>query len=130
MSEQMPQREYTLANGLSVTVTDVSRHYYGGYWQVALEASCLVGLETAFFDCSETAEAARRLLGDAVPFVRRLERMAVHGEELDAVREELLQRIERHLLGFLAHERFPERFIQTEFQQRNKRTARGFPCLV
>ncbi len=130
MSDQPLLRDCSLANGLRVTVTDVSRHYYGGYWQVALEVRCLVPLEAACFDDTATADNARRLLGDVVPFVRKLERMAVHGDEQQTAQLELLERFDHHLLPFLANNRFPDRFIQTEFQKRSKKTNRGIPCLL
>lgn len=130
MSDQPALRDCCLANGLQVVVTDVSRHYYGGYWQVALEVSCLVPLEFAVFGDAATKADARHLLGEAVPFVRRLERMAVRGDEQDAVRAELLERFDRHLLPFLLNERFPDSFIQTEVQKRSKKTNRGIPCLL
>ncbi len=130
MSDQPLLRDCCLDNGLRVTVTDVSRHYYGGYWQVALEVCCLVPLEAASFIDIAIADDARRLLGEVVPFVRRLERMAVRGDEQETARLELLERFDHHLLPFLGNDRFPGRFIQTEFQQRLKKTNRGIPCLL
>ena len=130
MSDQALLRDCSLANGLRVIVTDVSRHYYGGYWQVALEVRCLVPLETGCFSDTATAEDARRLLGDAVPFVRKLERMAVRCDEQETARMELLERFDCHLLPFLGNNRFPDRFIQTEFLQRSKKINRGIPCLL
>ena len=130
MSEQPFLRDNSLPNGLQVTVADVSRHYYGGYWQVCLEVSCLVPLEMGRFSDPATEADARRLLGTAVPFVRHLEKMAVHGDELAAVRQELLERFDRHLLPFLGNQQFPARFIQSEFQKRCKKSNRGIPCLI
>jgi hypothetical protein len=130
MSEQSFLRDSTLANGLQVTVADVSRHYYGGYWQVCLEVSCLVSLEMGQFSDPATESDARLLLGTTVPFVRHLEKMAVHGDELAAVRQELLERYDRHLLPFLGNQQFPSRFIQSEFQKRCKKSNRGIPCLI
>lgn len=130
MSEQSFLRERTLPNGLQVIVSDVSRHYYGGYWQVSLEVSCLVPLEMGQFSDPAAETDARRLLGTVVPFVRHLEKMAVHGDELAAVRQELLERFDRHLLPFLGNQQFPSRFIQTEFQKRCKKSNRGIPCLL
>lgn len=123
-------KECSLPNGLQVTVKDVSRHYYGGYWQVCLEVSCLVSLELGQFSDPAVEADARRLLGTAVPFVRHLEKMAVHGDELDAVRQGLLERYDRHLLPFLGNQQFPSRFIQSEFQKRSKKSNRGIPCLI
>ena len=130
MSDQAFLRECSLANGLQVTVSDVSCHYYGGYWQVAIEVRCLVPLEAGNFSDTATAADVRRLLGDAIPFIRRLERMAVAGDKLETARLELLERFDRHLLPFLNNDRFPTRFIQTEYQQRSKKNSRGIPCLL
>lgn len=130
MSDQPLLRDCSLPNGLRVTVTDVSRHYYGGYWQVALELSCLVPLDAASFADTVTSADARRLLGNTIPFVRRLERMAVRGDQQETARLELLERFDRHLLPFLANDHFPDRFIQSEFQQRRKINNRGIPCLL
>lgn len=130
MSEQTFLRNYTLPNGLQVTVADVSRHYYGGYWQVCLEVSCLVSLEMGRFSDPATEADARRLLGTVVPFVRHLEKMAVHGDELAAVRQELLERFDCHLLPFLGNQQFPSRFVQSEFKKRCKKSNRGIPCLI
>jgi hypothetical protein len=129
MTDQPVLRECRLANGLEVTVTDVSRHYYGGYWQMSLEVRCLVLLDAGMFSDPAVASAARRLLGETVPFVRRLERMAVRGDEQETVRQELLERCERHLLPFLGTDHFPVRFIQSEYQQRSKKTGAFFPRL-
>jgi hypothetical protein len=130
MSDQAFLRDNILANGLQVTVSDVSRHYYGGYWQVCLEVSCLVPLEMGQFSDPAAETDARRLLGTAVPFVRHLEKMAVHADELAAVRQELLERFDRHLLPFLGNQQFPARFILSEFQKRSKKSNRGIPCLL
>ncbi|MDK9716910.1 MAG: hypothetical protein OEL57_03260 [Trichlorobacter sp.] len=130
MSEQSFLRENNLPNGLQVTVADVSRHYYGGYWQVCLEVSCLVPLEMGLFSDQVTEADARRLLGGEVLFVRHLEKMAVHADEQETVRQDLLERFDRHLLPFLGSQQFPSRFIHTEFQRRCKKSNRGIPCLL
>lgn len=130
MPEKSLLRDCSLPNGLQVIVKDVSRHYYGGYWQVCLEVSCLVSLDLGLFSDPATEADARRLLGTAVPFVRHLEKMAVHGDELATVRQELLERFDRHLLPFLGNQQFPSRFVQSEFQKRCKKSNRGIPCLL
>jgi hypothetical protein len=130
MSTSTILKTAVLPNGLQVTVSDVSRHYYGGYWQVCLEVSCLVPLDMGQFSDPAAEKDARRLLGTTVPFVRHLEKMAVHGDELAAVRQELLERFDCHLLPFLGNQLFPARFIQTEFQKRSDKSNRGIPCLL
>lgn len=131
MSEQQPLLyDAVLANGLRVMVRDVTRHYFGGYWQVALEVSSVVPLAGAELADDCDPDDVKRLLGETVLFVRRLEKMAVPGDERDVVRVGLLERCERHLLPFLASPQFPARFIQAEYAQRRKKSLRGIPCLA
>lgn len=131
MSEQQsPLYDAVLANGLRVVVRDVTRHYFGGYWQVALEVSSTVPLDGVEFADDIDPNDVRRLLGDTVLFVRRLEKMAVLGNERETARAGLLERCERHLLPFLASPQFPARFILAEYAQRRKKSLRGIPCLA
>lgn len=129
MSEQDLLRDVVLPNGLQVTVHDGSRHYFGGYWQVAIEVTCPIAVSTTL--SAESAEAAevRVVLGETVLFVRRLERMAVRNDERETVLQHLLERFERTLLPFLGNECFPARFVQDEYRKHLKRTVRGIPCL-
>lgn len=119
---------HLLPNGLRLELFNLSRHYFGGYWRVELEARCMVPLAAGCCNDSAQFEEQRRLLGDSVPFVRRLERMAVPAEAVDAVRAELLARIERQMLPLLSHEQFAPRFITGEYTKRLKRPVRGIPC--
>lgn len=128
MSDQ-PIRSEQLDNGLLVTVHDVTRHYFGGYWQVALEVRCEVPLSCKQFSDAAAESEAQRLLGDSVLFTRRLERMAVPGTEQEAAQAELFSRFEQTILPFLASSQFPPRFIDAELKQRSKRVIRGIPCL-
>ena len=129
MHSRTPLAEYDLANGLRVELLDVSRHYYGGYWQVALEASCQAPLSLELFDDHGAFADARRLMGETVPFVRRLEKMAVRQDLVEQARQELRERFEKHLLSFLASEKFPAAFISSELEKQRKKTVRSAPCL-
>lgn len=129
MHNRTPLAAHDLANGLRVELLDVSRHYYGGYWQVALEASCQVPLSLELFDDPGEFADARRLLGMAVPFVRRLEKMAVRQDLVEKAIKELRERFEKQLLPFLAGEKFPAAFISSELEKQRKKTVRSVPCL-
>ncbi len=127
MHSQTLVASHDLPNGLRVELLDVSRHYYGGYWQVALEVVCQVPLSARLFDDPLMCADARTLLGEVVPFVRRLEKMAVRQDLMEQARQELRERFERHLLPFLSNEKFPASFISSELDQRRKKTVRGVP---
>ena len=123
------EENYILPNGLALNVRDVSRHYFGGYWQVAVEARSSVPVtEDSFASASEFAEA-RTLLGYSVEFSRRLEKMAVPLDEMPAVRDSLLERVRQNLLPLVSSELFQSRFLAAECRRRSGRKSRGIPCL-
>lgn len=128
MTDPITLPSQTLPNGLTVKLLDCTRHYYGGYWHVVIEISCMVPVSAAFFNDPEDFEAAERILGKQLPFVRRLEKMAVQQNLLDQVRQELLERFESNLRPFLSHEKFPSRFINSELEQQRKKVLRGPLC--
>ncbi len=128
--EAMSEKVFMLDNGLSVAVADVSRHYYGGYWQVAIELSTAVPVTEELFDSSSSWQDARRVLGDSVCFVRRLDKMAVPASDMERVRDELLQRMKMNMLPLLSSDRFATCFVATEYRQRLKKNIRGIPCLI
>ncbi|CAH2031787.1 hypothetical protein [Trichlorobacter ammonificans] len=116
-----------LSNGLRVELWDVSRHYFGGYWQVALEARCPVALRPELFDGPAACDEARHLLGECVMYVQRLERMAVRQDLLEPVRRELVQRFEHHVVPFLSHPRFAAGFIAGKSAKCRRKVVRGIP---
>ena len=123
------QQEYMLENGLCLTVKNVSSHYFGGYWQVALEINSAVPVTEECFESRFCYEDARRLLGDRVNFVRRLEKMAVSGGDVELVLKGLSERICNTILPLVSGERFPLRFVATEYEKRLKKNLRSIPLL-
>ncbi len=129
MSDSQVVQTIPLANGLKVTIIDVSRHYFGGYWRLSLEARCLVPLSAAGMDDPVRLEEMRSQLGDQVPFVSTIEQMAVPPEQVDETRNALQQRLLDQVIPLLEHPDFAARFIAKTYQQKLKRTLRGIPCL-
>lgn len=128
MSEHLPLAVHALPNGLSLEIFDTSRHYYGGYWRLSLEARCLVPLSFAGLDNQTLLGDIRRLLGDPVPFVRCVDQMAVPPERVAQTRSELLQRLEGQMIPLVSHPHFVDRFLTSQYQQRAQ-SNRGIPCL-
>lgn len=129
MSENKALLVRECANGLRLELFDVSRHYFGGYWRLGLEARCLVPLSAAGNHDPDRFEELRRLVGDPVPFVRSIEQMAVPPEQVEAARVVLQERLLAQVLPLLEHPDFAARFVAREYQQRIRRTLRGIPCL-
>ena len=129
MPEIAPQTVFELSNGLQLELHDASRHYFGGYWRLSMEARCLVPLAAAGIDDPAQLEEMRRQLGDPVPFVRSLEQMAVYPAQLESSRAALRQRLLEQTRPLLEHPQFAARFLAKEYQKRVRRTLRGIPCL-
>ena len=130
MTESPVLAMHELSNGLHLELFDRSRHYFGGYWHLCLEACCQVPLAAAGIEDPARFEELRRQLGDPIPFVRRVEQMAVPPERVDAIRSDLQQRLLAQMVPLLEHPDFAARFVTKEYQQRTRRTQRGIPCLV
>jgi len=130
MSEKDALMVREFANGLRLELFDASRHYFGGYWRLSIEARCLVPLSAANIEDPEYLAELRRQLGDPVPFVRSVEQMAVPPERVDGARAALQERLLAQLVSLVEHPDFAARFLAKEYQQRIKRTLRGIPCLT
>lgn len=116
MENNTPIGKLELAHGVKALITDHSRHYYGGYYHVCLEISAEVPLvEEWFKDATEYADAVRRL-GASACFRRKLEKMAVPADELDTVRQRLLDSFDAHMRSYLLREDFPRRFVLSEYR--------------
>lgn len=129
MSEDSAQNVHQLTNGLRLELIDTSRHYFGGYWRLRIEARCLVPLSAAGCDDPTRLEEMCRQLGDPVLFVRSVEQMAVPPERIASTLILLRQRLLEQTVRLLEHPDFAARFLANEYQQRIKRTLRGIPCL-
>ncbi len=116
-----------LPNALRLEIHDRSQHYFGGYWRLRLEARCPVPLSAVDVDPAVRSDMGR-LLGDPVPFLRTLEQMAVPQEQLEQLRQGLLERFVRQLRPLLGDHRFPGAFLVREYRKRLQGGDRGIPC--
>ena len=117
----MPQSDraikvYRLGGGLLATVSDATRHYFGGYYHVRIEVSADIPVSVTAFAGPDDHRQAAMLLGDSVRMFRSLEKMAVPAEEIDAVRRHLLQSFEATVLPYLLRDDFAASFVQSEFR--------------
>ncbi len=121
----MPHREKiiktcALGGGILATVTDCTRHYFGGYFHVRIRISADVPLVVdAFADAAEYQDALQRL-GATVSFQRTMEKMAVPERELDHVRQHLLASFDSNLLPYLERSDFADSYVRSEYRKTAK----------
>ena len=130
----MPNREKIiktcpLGGGIQATVTDSTRHYFGGYYHVRILVSADVPLSAgAFADAAEYRDAVERL-GGSVSFSRILEKMAVPEEELEIVRQHLLAAFDANLLPYLERADFADSYVRSEYRRslKTRTVSRRYP---
>lgn len=95
-----PFRTEHLANGVEVAFTDLSNRYYGDYHRVCVEVRIMAPCPPGH---------GGPAVSDRLLTIKRLERMAVPGAQVAAVRDRLVDHFWVHAAGYLAHSEFPAR---------------------
>jgi hypothetical protein len=127
----VPQSEklikvYRLGGGLQANVTDATRHYFGGYYHVHIEISAEIPLSASAFSGIAEYQEAIGLLGGSVRLFRSLEKMAVPADEIDAVRQHLLDSFDATVLPYLLRDDFADSFVQSEYRAALKKGRAPF----
>jgi hypothetical protein len=89
-------RSERLANGVELSFSDCSNRYFGDYHRVRVDVLVRVPATSG-----------------TVETIRHLERMAVPGAQVAAVRERLVDDFLRHAARYLAHPDYPQRLAAT-----------------
>lgn len=111
-----PRAAIKLASGFSIALDDETRHYFGGYYHVKIVAHCTVPLDLRYFDDDAQYADARARLGEAVRFERVLEKMAVPEEDIDSVRNQLIDAFKNTALGYLSAPDFDRLLVRSEYR--------------
>jgi hypothetical protein len=106
-----------VGGGVQATVRDQTRHYFGGYYHVRIQVSADVPVSAVtFVDEAEFQDAVKRL-GAIVSFNRILEKMAVPDNEIDVVRQHLLESFDTNVLPYLLRDDFAGSFVLSEYRK-------------
>ncbi|MFO7832219.1 MAG: hypothetical protein R6V18_09615 [Desulfuromonadaceae bacterium] len=98
---ELPETQ-ALPNGLQIDFSDTTKRYYGDYYRVLIEVKCALPHE----------EHAHWHL------FKKLERMGVSSDNLDAAKHDLLDGFNRLILPYLQRADFPERFTEAKKKRR------------
>ena len=113
-----------LHGGLCLTLSDQTRHYFGGYYHVRVHVCCDVPLEQSSFSGEAEYLHALKTMGQQVRFERLLEKMAVPETDIAAVRSRLISNFRKTGIAYLAQPDFASRFVRNEFLKRTKSAPR------
>jgi hypothetical protein len=120
-------REIPLANGLTVRFYDATRRYFGDYHQVRIKITCEVPLRAELFEDAEAHQAALKLLGASVRYLKDVEHQGVPGLEVARSVELVIQQFVDTTLGYFQSEAFPRRFVQSELNRVNGKAKSFVP---
>jgi hypothetical protein len=106
-----------LGGGVPAKITDLTRHYFGGYYHVRIRVCADVPVSIgAFADAAEHQDAVSRL-GSRLLFSRTLEKMAVPGCEIESTLQHLLASFEENMLPYLQRDDFADSFVRNEYRK-------------
>jgi hypothetical protein len=106
-----------LGGGLQATVSDLTIHYFGGYYLVRILVRADVPVTAAAFDGTPDYQDAVKRLGTSVSFSRTLEKMAVPDSEMNSVRQQLLSSFDTTMLPYLMRDDFADSFVRSEYRK-------------
>lgn len=106
----------SLANSLEAKVTDITCHYFGGFYHVRLRITVDVPINEKWFSNREEYLDANNRLSHSLCFSRILEKMAVPENDVEEVRQTLLNSFECNMLPYLSLEHFPSSFALKEYK--------------
>ncbi len=105
-----------LNSGLCITLSDETRHYFGGYYHVKVLAHCNVALDRMFFEDEARYLDALDKLGQSVVFERVLEKMAVPEQDIISVRNQLVDSFKNTAMGYMTTPDFERRLVRNEYR--------------
>ncbi len=100
---------------IHLSLCDQTSHYFGGYYHVKVQAYCDVPLVEEFFENVEKFRDARSRMGELVRFERIIEKMAVPRNEIEAVRNQLVNAFNETTLVYLSAPDFAGRFVRSAY---------------
>ena len=120
--------EEQLADGSTLSFRDLSRHYFGGYFHVILEASAEFSLDPEWFDTPELYADACDKIGNPVRFSHTMERMAVPRDEIDAARMQMLDTFRKHVVAYLSRWQFRRNYARSLYIKRQVKPRPFIPA--
>lgn len=127
MSISKPIEILELESGISISLSNETRHYFGGYYHVKILAHCDIFLDRGFFDDETEYLDALQRLGKSVRFERFLEKMAVPEQNIESELNQLVTAFKQTAVPYLSAPDFECRLVRSEYRLSLNKTAKKFP---
>ena len=118
----------SLPNGLVLELYDRSRSMAGDRWQVVLEVRLAIAVNAAALptDLKDQAPEVMEALGPEITFIQQDIRHFIDSREVPAVLQEMQDRVQEELVGYLGHPDFAGRYIRKKFAEQQEK-QRWYP---
>lgn len=113
-----------LENGVELRFVDGGNRYFGDYHRLRIEVRIEVKLPEDDLATDGFWRMARQVLGERLTLVRPLERMGVAGDQVEAVRQEMIRSYLQHAAPYLGRPQAVRSLVAAELGRR--RTGRPY----
>lgn len=120
-------REIDLGHGHMLRFHDETRRYYGSYFLVKVDVVCHFPLQPNHFSSVEIYDDAVQLMGNAVTYRRPLEQMGIHADDVERVKNSLIENFISNSLPYITDSCFAARFVLSEYEKRKNKVRRLYP---
>jgi len=110
-------REFSLPNGLSVSIYHHSHRYFGDYFRIRVEIICRIPLRTEFFTEDGALAQAIMMLGNEVVYTCIKEQMGVPSANLEKALEKLVASFSDNSLPYISSPQFPGNAVRAELKK-------------
>ena len=123
---------HKLKNGLEIVFHDSGNRYFGDYHQVKLMVHCRIPLNDDLLSehlADDDLKKAIQLFGDHVEYRKLLKQMGVAGNDVDDVKQALIDNFMKSAADYMQGEDFASRYVArrlVEHRNRNRLHLVGY----
>ena len=115
-------KDKKLANGLMLTFTDCSKPLVADRWFVKMQGEVKFPLTDAAWpedtgDDPDLLAMIKEQLGDSVSYILCKERNFVAADEKETILEDLVNQVEKNLVGYLSDPSFPQKLFTRHYEE-------------
>jgi hypothetical protein len=116
-STNEPIRILPLPNGLSISVFNNTRRYFGDYFRVSVEIVCRIPLLAEYFTDSDEFAVACSKLGSEVVYTRNEEQMGVPSAGVGEALDRLVENFIDHSFPYVSSSQFPRKVVHAKLKR-------------
>ena len=116
---------HRLDNGLELLFCEQGNRYFGDYHQVKVVVICRVPVDESMQSehlSLPDLQKAKQLFGDQVEYRRELRQMAVAGDDVETVRDDLVRNFIANSGAYMQAAGFASRFIARKLKEHRNRS--------